>query len=520
MAFEECSLTSDDIVTLVLTDGGSDSFSKRELVPREIQRWTARLLRPALELTVRVLQDEEKVQGQRLRPEPAPGKPKSASGPNTSKRGRKQAKGLIEIEPVVGARDFYPEDMVVREWLFEQFRSVASSFCFQPYDAPILEPADLYSRKAGEDITKQMYTFKDKEDYNVTLRPEMTPSLARMLLKRGKAILFPIRWYTIAQCWRFETMTLGRKREHYQWNMDIFGVKAVTAEVELLAAITCLLSRLGLSSKDVGIKINSRRVLQQVLEPLGVVGDKFAPVCVIVDKLDKLTPEQVHADLCALGIGPEVIQKIKEILDINNLEQLESVLGSENETVQELKKIWSLAKDYGFEDWLVFDATIVRGLAYYTGIVFEVFDRENSFRAICGGGRYDNLMTTYGSKEDISAAGFGFGDVVIQELLKKKGLIPDLSKSVQDVVVPFDESLRGAACQVASKLRAKGRKVQLQLIPKKKITWYYEMASRVNAEYIYLIAPAEWKQGCVRVKCLSLPEDHPDKQKDVQFADL
>jgi histidyl-tRNA synthetase len=379
---------------------------------------------------------------------------------------------------------------------------------------------ELYKRKAGEDITKQMYNFEDKDKELVALRPEMTPSLARLILKRGKTMLLPVRWFTVAQCWRFETIQLGRKREHYQWNMDVIGVGAVTCEVELLSAITSFFSRVGLTSADVGIKVNSRKVLQQVLEPLGVVGDKFAPVCVVVDKLDKLTEEEVHKELTALSLGPEIIAKITEALGIKDLEALEAMLGPTNAAVVELKQLWTLAEAYGFADWLIFDASVVRGLAYYTGVVFEAFDRQKQFRAICGGGRYDGLLSLYGSKEVIPAAGFGMGDVVIIELLKAKGLLPDLPPQVDVMVVPFDENLRPAACQVAAKLRALGKRVEIQLIPKKKIGWCYELADRIGANQLCFVAPDEWAAGKVRIKNLRLPEDAPNKQFDIEVSKL
>ena len=233
----------------------------------------------------------------------------------------------VPLEPPCGTRDFFPEDLRVRMWLFAHFRAVARLFGFLEYDAPVLEHEVLYTRKAGEEITGQMYNFVDKGGYNVTLRPEMTPSLARMVLSRGKELLLPLKWFSIPQCWRFENMQRGRKREHYQWNMDIVGVSSVTAEGELISALVTLCQRLGLTSRDVGIKINSRKVLAAVVHLVGMrqgetssdatqepqvekqglggdradrcaaTGDKFAAVCVALDKLDKVGKEAVCDDL-------------------------------------------------------------------------------------------------------------------------------------------------------------------------------------------------------------------------------
>jgi len=411
---------------------------------------------------------------------------------------------MIEVEPTSGTRDFYPTEMRLRNWLFNHFKDVSRQFAFQEYDAPILEFEELYKRKAGEEITAQMYNFLSKDGTNVALRPEMTPSLARMILKAGKKMIMPLKWFSIPQCWRYEVATRGRKREHYQWNMDIVGVASVTAEVELLAAIVALFTRLGITAKDVGIKINSRQVLQEVLTPLGITDEKFAPVCVIVDKLDKLPAEEVHKQLGELGLSESVITVIQNILTIKTVEDLKVILPEGSSVISELNLLWKMAKDYGFDDWLIFDASVVRGLAYYTGIVFECFDRSGTLRAIAGGGRYNRLLNTYGSNEEIPACGFGFGDCVILELLKDRNLLPTLSPEVDDLVIAFNEELRGPACQVANKLRAQNRRVDLQLIPKKNITWCYTYASRVGASRAVLVAPSEWSQGQVRIKNLQI----------------
>lgn len=440
---------------------------------------------------------------------------------NTGKAGRKTAKGMVEIEPPSGTRDFYPDEMRLRTWLFEHFRAVARSFAFQEYDAPVLESEDLYVRKAGEEITEQMYNFIDKEKKKVALRPEMTPSLARMILRKGGPtnLLMPLRWFSIPQCWRFENVMRGRKREHYQWNMDIIGVNSITAEAELLAAIVSFFKRLGLTSKDVVIKVNSRKVLQDVLTPLGITAELFAPVCVIVDKLDKLTAEEVTKQLTDLKLEASVIEKIKETLTIKDLDELKKKLPENSVVVQDLTLLWDLAKAYDFDDWIIFDASIVRGLAYYTGIVFEAKDRKGELRAICGGGRYDKLLSTYGSKQDVPMAGFGFGDCVIVELLKEKNLLPDLSPQIDDLIICFDESLRTVGCKVANKLRSAGRRVDLQLIPKKKVTWCFEYADRIGAQRAVFVAPDEWARGEVRIK--NLRETDPTKKEvNVPFESL
>jgi len=411
----------------------------------------------------------------------------------------------IETAPPRGTRDFPPEEMRLRTWLFGHFREVARQFAFEEYDTPVLEAEALYVRKAGEEITGQLYNFEDKGGRKVALRPEMTPSLARLVLGKGRSLSLPIRWFSIPQCWRYERMTRGRKREHFQWNMDVFGVAGVTAEAELLAAIASFFRRLGLSEDDVGIRVSSRGVLHAVLtEKLGVPDEHFAAVCVLVDKLEKLPREAIEEDLAALGLEGALVDEILAALSLRSLDELATVLGPEHKVVVELNELFALAEAYGIADWLVFDASIVRGLAYYTGVVFEAFDRGATLRAICGGGRYDRLLSTFGGK-DIPACGFGFGDVVIVELLKDKGLLPELRRAVDDVVFSFSESLRPDAVRIAAMLRKSGRSVDL-VLESKKAKWAFKHADRAGAGRMILVAPEEWARGVVKVKDLATGE--------------
>jgi histidyl-tRNA synthetase len=419
----------------------------------------------------------------------------------------------MDLKPVRGTRDFFPAEMRLRSWLFGHFREVARRFGFEEYDAPVVETEALYIRKAGEEITGQLYNFEDKGGRRLALRPEMTPSLARMVMAKGGSLRMPVRWFSLPQCWRYERMTRGRKREHYQWNMDVFGIGGVAAEAELLAAMTTFFGRVGLQPTDVGIKVSSRKVLQSVLDGVGVPPDLFAPVCVLVDKLEKLPREAIEKDLQELGLAPSLIDTIVHTLSIRSIDELAAVLGDDHETIVEARALFALADAYGITDWLQFDASVVRGLAYYTGTVFEAFDRGATLRAICGGGRYDQLLSTFGGT-DVPAVGFGFGDVVIVELLKDKGLLPDLASSVQDVVFAFDETLRPAAIEVAGRLRAAGRSVDL-VMERKKMKWAYSHADARGAERMVLVAPSEWDNGEVRIKDLRSGE-----QANVAVAEL
>ena len=416
-------------------------------------------------------------------------------------------------ERVRGTRDFYPEDMRLRNWLFQRFHSSSLSHGFEEYDAPIIEHEELYTRKQGEEITQQLYNFEDKGGRTVSLRPEMTPSLARMVMARSGALPLPIKWYSIPQCWRYERTQRGRGREHYQWNVDIWGMDGIEADAELLSVMVHLFTSVGLTSEDVVIKISSRKVLEEVLGSLGIEGDTFAKTCVIVDKMDKLPADSVAAQLSDLGLDSESISTIQSVLGITELSRLDGSLSSKGSAIPELEELFSLIESYGISDWVQFDASVVRGLAYYTGPVFEAHDRSGNLRAICGGGRYDKLIGTLGGK-DLPATGFGFGDMVIMELLAEKGLLPDISSRVEDVVFCMDESLRGASMAVASKLREGGRSVDL-VLESKKMKWIFKHAERTGAERLVMIMPEEWASGKVRIKNLETGEE-----SDVEFDSL
>jgi histidyl-tRNA synthetase len=459
---------------------------------------------------------------------------------------------LIDTNPPRGTRDFFPDDMRLRTWLFARWSDVARRFGFEQFDAPVLESEALFVRKAGEEITEQLYAFEDKGGRRVALRPELTPSLARLILAKGKSLALPAKWWAIGQCWRYERTTRGRRREHYQWNMDVVGVAGVEAEAELLAAMATFFSDVGLTPSDVGIRVSSRKVLSAVLKINGVGDGMFARACVVVDKAEKLPREQVVAELAALGVGGEAAAGILDAMRCASLDELEGLLlakvggvqsggdagvsaggeqGADGEqgaggdqggaaavraAVDDLRRLFELVSSYGFGEWLVFDASVVRGLAYYTGVVFEAFDRAGQLRAIAGGGRYDRLLGTFGGS-DAPCAGFGFGDAVIVELLRDRGLLPDVSRpSVDDVVFAMDESRRGDACACAARLRAGGRSVDLVLERGKKLKAALKAAERQGAARVVLVGGKEWDER----RCVVVKDMGARTQAEVKVEDL
>ena len=314
----------------------------------------------------------------------------------------------ISFEPPRGMRDFYPEDMTWRNKVFDAFRAAGEAYGFESYDACVVESYDLLARKAGEEVGEQIYHFLDKSERHLALRAEMTPTLARMVAQRQKELAFPLKWTTIAQCFRYERMTKGRKREHYQWNLDIIGEDSVLAEVEVIGAAVDALMRMGLSTADFKVHVSSRRYLGELLAKSGIGAEKHAQVFLALDKRGKMPDAEIAAMLRDGGLSDADVEATFRIMDVK------SYAGC-----QELEELFSLAETASFADALQFDIGVIRGLSYYTGVVFECFDSAGEFRAIFGGGRYDNLLTTIGG-EPTGAVGLGFGDVVVTELLKAR----------------------------------------------------------------------------------------------------
>jgi histidyl-tRNA synthetase len=414
---------------------------------------------------------------------------------------------------VRGTRDFYPEDMRLRNWLFDNFTNASLLHGFEEYDAPVLEYEELYTRKQGEEITQQLYSFQDKGNRKVALRPEMTPSLARMVMARAGGLPMPIKWFSIPQCWRYERTQRGRGREHYQWNVDIWGTTEISADAELISVLVTFFEGIGLTAKDIVIRVSSRKVIEEVLGSLGLEGDIFAQTCIIVDKMDKLSSDVIEDQLSDLGHDSKVVTTIQAVLGIKDMNSLQKALKDESVAVSELNLLFDAIDSYGISEWVEFDASIVRGLAYYTGAVFEAHDRTGEFRAICGGGRYDKLLSTLGGK-DLPATGFGFGDMVIKELLAEKGLIPELVSDIDDIVIPLNSDLRNAAVMVAASLRNSGRTVDL-VLEDKKMKWAFKHAERIGAARLVLLAPDEWSRKMVKIKDLDTGEESEISLNDI-----
>lgn len=400
----------------------------------------------------------------------------------------------ISFEPPRGMRDFYPADMAWRDRVFGAFRAAADAAGFEPYDSCVVESYELLARKAGEEVGDQIYHFLDKSERHLALRAEMTPTLARMVAQRQKELSFPLKWTTVAQCFRYERTTKGRRREHYQWNIDIIGEESVMAEVEVIGAAVDALRRMGLSDGDFRVRVSSRRFLGELLAKSGIAPERHAQVFLALDKRGKMPDAEIAAMLRDGGLSEAETAAAFAVMDTKDFSGC-----------PELVELFRLAEVAGFAGVLQFDISVIRGLSYYTGIVFECFDTAGEFRAIFGGGRYDNLLTAIGG-EPATAVGLGFGDVVVTELLKSR-LGENAAAAPRRTAVGFMfPEQREAALSLAARLRRGGETVDLALKAQKPKKFFAHAADKGAAKAVF-IGPDDVERGTVRVKDLSTREE-------------
>ena len=405
----------------------------------------------------------------------------------------------ISFDPPRGMRDFYPEDMVWRNRVFDAFRAAGEAFGFEPYDSCVVESYELLARKAGEEVGEQIYHFFDKSERHLALRAEMTPTLARMVAARQKQLPTPIKWNAIAQCFRYERSTKGRKREHYQWNCDVIGEQSAMAEVEVLGAACYALRAMGLPDDAFKVHVSSRALLSEILAASGIPQERHAQVFLALDKRGKMPDSEIAAMLADGGLDTAGVAKAFEIMNLKSLDELPDGPAKEN-----LCEVFRLADIAGFADRLVFDISVVRGLSYYTGTVFEAFDTNREFRAIFGGGRYDNLLTAIGG-DPVPAVGLGFGDVVVTELLKAR--LGEAAAPKRGVAVGFMfPEQREAALKLAARLRVGGERVDLALKKMKPKQFFARAGSGTCSKAVFL-GPDDVASGKAKMKDLATREE-------------
>jgi len=404
-----------------------------------------------------------------------------------------------------GFRDFYPEQLATRNYLTGVWRDVARRYGFVEYDGPPLESLELYTKKSGDEIVGQLYAFTDKGGREVALRPEMTPTLARMVAAKANALRKPIRWFSIPQLFRYERQQRGRLREHFQLNVDIVGESSVAADAELLAVAIDVMRTVGLTARDVRARVSDRRLLTAILASAGVESNSMAAVFAAIDKAGR-EPREVTLDKIGKIVGVSKAHAlIASLLEKStDLEAVAAQFGTAPPVAAEIaqmREYLRLLDALGVGDWVDFDLSIVRGLAYYTGKVFELFDAKGELRAICGGGRYDDLLSTIGDV-DLPALGFGMGDVVLSDLLRSRNLLPEADLATEYWVAGEDDSLLAEVMSVAGKLRARNRSVEYSLKPQT-LARQLKTASSAGVRSVVLVRRDDYLKGSVTVKTLA-----------------
>jgi len=406
-----------------------------------------------------------------------------------------------------GFRDFYPADLALRAHIFRTWRTVAGRYGFVEYDGPPLESLDLYTRKSGEEIVGQLYGFTDQGGREVALRPEMTPTFARMVAARAGGLPKPIKWFSVPQLFRYERPQKGRLREHFQLNLDIVGETSVASDVEVVAAAIDMLREFGLGAADFVARYSDRSLISAVLQEMGVPEASLPVAFAALDKADRETEQWVFDRLVEAGIEEEAAKRVLDLAGMNlaDLSQQFGDVPAVTESLSRLQQFREQVEAAGLEAFVELDLRLVRGLAYYTGLVFELWDRKGKFRAICGGGRYDDLLEAVGGPA-LPALGFGMGDVVLGELLRDRGLVPDDERAVDDFVIHVSEEELPAALRIVHALRARGRRVGFDY-RSRSVGRQFKVANQAGAERVIVVGPEEVERDECVVRSMGTGEE-------------
>jgi histidyl-tRNA synthetase len=419
----------------------------------------------------------------------------------------------MQPKALPGFRDFYPDDFALRAHIFRTWRDVASRYGFEEYDGPPLEPLELYTAKSGEEIVGQLYSFVDKGAREVSLRPEMTPTLARMVAARANGLKKPIRWFSIPQLFRYERQQRGRLREHFQLNCDLIGEPGPLGDAEVIGLAVDVMRAFGLGPGDVKVRLSDRRLLAEILQRLGIAGEQTYLAYQVLDKLGRSEHAARRQALVAAGVAADAVERLESVREVRTIAELERRFGTELEAARTFSATLDAVGAMGLGDFLEIDFTIVRGLAYYTGTVFELFDAGRSMRAICGGGRYDNLLKSLGGV-DLPALGFGMGDVVLADLLKDRGLAPTHRATIDVFLAAVTDDDVPHVLGMAHELRDAGLRVEFSL-GAQAIGKQLKLADARNARWAVVVGPDDRARGEVMVKELKAKEQRSVRREEL-----
>jgi histidyl-tRNA synthetase len=409
------------------------------------------------------------------------------------------------IDSVKGTRDFYPQDMAFRNWLYENIKAVSESFGYTEWDGPFLEKLDLYAAKSGEELVKeQSFVFQDRGGDEVALRPELTPSLARMVAQRQRELIYPLRWWAFSPFWRYERPQKGRTREFFQWNIDVIGENNIETDTELLCIAIQFLKQIGFTSDQVKIFINNRRLMDDQLQKIGVKPEQKMQVFRLIDRRDKMRDDEWKKYALGLGISENVFTGVNTL--INN-----PLLYQESE---ELVNMFTILETLGLADFVQYDPKIIRGLDYYTGIVFEARKADQTGRALLGGGHYDNLVGDVGG-DPLPGVGFAMGDVMIKVALEEFELIPTFAPTPADVLVTiFDEESVLRSKKLGQEIREAGINV-INIPTFTKLQKQMKYANRYEIPLVCIEGPDERNNGTVVLKNLTSGEQEIVKREEL-----
>lgn len=412
----------------------------------------------------------------------------------------------MKISAVKYMRDFYPDQMRLRQWIEDAWRRASTRAGFSPWDGPIVEHLELYTRKSGDEIVRQLYTLTDQGGRELAIRPEMTPTLARMVAQRQAALAQPIKWFCIARMCRYERKQRGRLREFFQWNVDILGVADPIADAEVISVALDGMEAVGLTGDEIEVRINSRGLMAALLTGMGIPPERHAAVYAVTDKRGKIPEEELERMYGELALPPAVLDGVLDLVrcatlaDVAAFARMRGVAGYEPE-LERLERLFEHLDGLGKRAYCRFDVGIVRGLAYYTGPVFEIFDKGAELRALCGGGRYDHLLSMMGG-QPMPAVGFGLGDVVLAELLKERGKLPPLDGGVEFHLIPLDAERTADVLRLAGMLRRRGRAADYAM-KSGNLGKAMKRAADAGARFVILVGGDEWRRGMVRLRDMS-----------------
>jgi histidyl-tRNA synthetase len=429
---------------------------------------------------------------------------------------------MATFQSLPGFRDFYPEDLAPRTHLFRQWRRSAHAYGFQEYDAPVLESLDLYKAKSGDEIEAQLFSFTDKGGREVALRPEMTPTVCRMVGAKANALKRPIKWFSIADFFRYERMQKGRGRCFAQFNADIFGESGPEAEIELISLLIQCLRGLGLAADDFYVRLSDRNLWFYYLEALGLSDEQVRGMLGAIDKFERLGEDAFEIYTKAHGVMAEdlktAVLRMLAIKSLPDLEALVAALGNEQLTgrLADWRQVLGGLDAMGLSEFVSVDLGVVRGLAYYTGFVFEAFDRKGDLRALAGGGRYDDLVKKLGGPE-LPAVGFAIGDMTMELLLKERGLLPEIASKPDVYVVVGGAEERLVAFADIAALRGVGYRVDY---PMKDLGFgkQFKNATASGARIALIYGGDELAKGVVKLRDLSQRDEVEVPREQVTAA--